>query len=246
MINILLPLGGNDFFSADSFYPKWLVEIKGKPMIQVAIENYKSIASCKPNFIFPVKKESNTKFHLNNILEIVTEGKCNIISLEQDTGGAACSCLMGVDYINNETPLIIANYDQVFLDGIIDKGIAYFEQNNADAGVICFETVHPRWSYVRTNADDVVVETAEKRPLSKLGIAGFYYFKAGADFVGAAQRSILKDSRIDGKFFIAPVLNELVLQNKKILKYQVDNAQYKSFYTLENVKEFNEAEKPWE
>ena len=38
--------------------------------------------------------------------------------------------------------------------------------SSCDAGVITFESVHPRWSYVRLDSENRVTETAEKRPIS--------------------------------------------------------------------------------
>ena len=52
-----------------------------------------------------------------------------------------------------------------------------------DGGVIVFDSVHPRWSFVRVDKAGFVIETAEKRPISRLATAGFYYFRRGADFV---------------------------------------------------------------
>ena len=37
-----------------------------------------------------------------------------IIKLENETKGAACSAMMAVEYIDNDTPLIISNADQLF------------------------------------------------------------------------------------------------------------------------------------
>jgi len=103
---------------------------------------------------------------------------------------------------------------------------------------VTFESVHPRWSYVRLDKEQYVVETAEKHPISRNAIAGLYYFRHGSDFIEAAMRSIQKDSSIKGNFYIAPTLNELILQGKKIRVAKIDALRYHTFYTSQKIKEY--------
>jgi len=238
MINILLPLvGKSTFFDSPQYrFPKPLIEITGKPMIQLAVDNLGTIDDEK-HFIFVIAKGDCVKYHLDDVLQLLSDSHAEIIKLDGQTRGAACSALMAIDHVNNDIPLIISNADQIF-DEDLNKVIRHFRKENADAGVICFESVHPRWSYVRLDEKGLVIETAEKRPLSKHAIAGFYYFKKGKDFVEAAMRSIYKDARVDDKFYTAPVLNELVLDNKKVLIFQVDNAKYHTFYSPQKIAEY--------
>jgi dTDP-glucose pyrophosphorylase len=113
-----------------------------------------------------------------------------------------------------------------------------FEDKNIDAGVICFTSVHPKWSYVRLDENNKIVETAEKRPLSKNAIAGFYYFKHGSDFVQSAMKSIENDANVNGIYFTAPILNEMVLENKNLEIFKIDSNQYHSFYSPQKIKEY--------
>tara|TARA_R110001583_G_scaffold111063_2_gene260140 strand:+ start:17290 stop:18018 length:729 start_codon:yes stop_codon:yes gene_type:complete len=236
MINILIPLAGkNQFFPVDEFpFPKPLIEFNGRTMIEHIIDNFSSIEGEK-KFIFIVNSRDCKKYHLDNVLNILTENKSIIIKLNSDTKGAACSAMMASEFIDNNVPLIISNADQLFdvnLQGIISS----FE--NSDCGVITFESIHPRWSYVKLDENRQVVETAEKRPISKAAIAGFYYFKQGSDFISAASRMIKKDANVDGVYYIAPCLNEMILNNKTINIFSIDNEVYHTFYTPQKIKEY--------
>jgi len=104
--------------------------------------------------------------------------------------------------------------------------------------VVTFESVHPRWSYVRLNEQGLVVETAEKRPISRNAIAGLYHFKHGKDFVNSAMRMIQKDSSVNGSYFISPTLNEMILTGKTITTVKVDAEKYHTFYTPQKIKEY--------
>lgn len=236
MINIMIPMAGkSQYFSESEFpFPKPLIEIGQRTVIEHVIQNLSS-AGPDVQFIFVLSSADCRKFHLDSTLNIITDHKCKIVRLDNETRGAACSALMAISHIANDHPLIIANSDQLFDDSLKDL-IAGLR--DADAGVLTFESVHPRWSYVRLNEQGLVVETAEKRPISRHAIAGLYHFRHGRDFVEAAMRMIQKDSSINGNFYIAPTLNEMILQGKKVKTVKVDVHRYHTFYTPQKIKEY--------
>ncbi|MGB5964501.1 MAG: glycosyltransferase family 2 protein [Sulfurimonadaceae bacterium] len=235
MINVMIPLAGTNPLFPKSEYPfsKPLVEIDGKPMIQLAIENLQTIDQ-DIHFIFLVKAEDCKNFFLDHTLRLLTENQSTIIKIDKDTRGAACSALLAIDEIDNDTPLIICNGDQIIkedLNKIIDHLSTY------DAGVVTITSVHPRWSYIRTDGDEVI-ETAEKRPISKDAIAGVFYYAKGSDYVRAAMEMIKKDAHYNDMYYIASTLNELILENKRIGFYKIPVDQYECFYSPEKIKEY--------
>jgi len=236
MINILIPIAGKtDFFSENDYpFPKPLIEFNGKTMIEHVIDNFSSIKE-KKQFIFIVNSDDCKKYHLDNVLNILTEHKCTIIKIDNETKGAICSAMLAIRYIDNETPLIISNADQLF-DINLQEVVESFKKNSA--GIITFESIHPRWSYVRLDENNQVVETAEKRPISKFAIAGFYYFNKGSDFISSSSRTIKKDANVNGLYYIASSLNELILKNKTINIFRIENSKYHTFYTPQKIKEY--------
>lgn len=233
-MNILIPAAGSSMFFKEYFFPKPLIEINGSTMLEMVVTNLSQIKGNKIIFVFG--KEECNKFHLDDSVKILTEKTGKVIRLKNATAGALCSCLMAVEYINNDAPLIISNADQIFnLD--INLAIEYFKEKKASAGVVTFESIHPRWSYVQMEGEEVV-EVAEKRPLSNHAIAGIYYYEHGSDFVEAAKRAILKECSIENKYYISSTLNELILMNKKVVSYEIDKSQYHSFYSPEKIKEY--------
>lgn len=237
MLNILIPMAVKSaFFEGKEYpFPAPLIEVGGKSIIELALENYKALKEPK-RFIFVVTKTDCAKYHIDSVLHLLTNGNCEIVKLHGETKGAACSCLMAIKHINNDEQLVIANGDQIF-DDDISVPLNYLKKN-VDAGAICFNTVHPRWSYVRLDENDRIIEAAEKRPLSNNAIAGFYYFKKGRDFVEAAMSSIRKDASVNGIFYVAPTLNELVLEGKKLGIYKIDNKRYHTLYSPQKIQEY--------
>ena len=236
MINILIPLAGtNQFFSESEYpYPKPLIEIHDKTMIEHVVENFNTIKEEK-QFIFIVNAEDCKKYHLDNVLNLLTDNNCKIITIENETKGAACSAMLGIEHINNDNPLIIANADQIFEEDL-ENIVSSFK--DVDGGVVSFHSIHPRWSYARIDKENYIVETAEKRPLSKHAIAGFFYFKHGKDFIDSSMNMIKKDASVNGLYYISPTFNEMVLKNKKLIIKKIDNKKYHTFYTPQKIREY--------
>jgi len=237
-MNLVIPIASNSkFFSIEEYgYPKPLIEIAGKPMIEHVINNLTQGVDFK-KIIFIVKQDECDKYHLDNTLNLLSPIKPEIIKLRADTQGALCSVLLAIEYINQIEPLVIANADQLFDDGI-SAPIKKFMANDLDAACLTFNSVHPRWSYVRLDEQNLVVETAEKRPISRHAIAGLYMYKRGSDFVERGMDAIKHGTSIDGQYFISPVFNEYVLANKKVGHYEVANARYHTFYSPQKIGEY--------
>lgn len=236
MLKIIIPLAGSSelFINAGYAYPKPLIEIQGIPMIQHVIENIVTLSvPCK--FIFIIKADEASKFHLDNTLRLLSP-ECDVIKLKKTTKGGLCSVLMAIEMIDDDDSLIILNGDQIIQENFNDI-YNFWMNTNTDAGIVTFQSVHPRWSYACTEGE-AVVQTAEKNPISTNAIAGYYYFAAAALFFECAFQVIKNDVQLEGSYYISPVLNEYVLRNKKVLTYPIKGEQYHSFYSPQMVNKF--------
>lgn len=239
MLNILIPMGGiGDFGSEEYRYPKPLIEVNGKPLIELVIAGLDHIKGEK-RFIFIVNAADCQKYHLDNVLQLITDGRGIVIPLEKETAGAVCSALMAIDHIDNDDALMISNGDHIF-DYDLNHAISEFESRGVDAGTVCFDSVHPKWSFVRLDQENKIIETAEKRPLSRNAIAGLYYFRHGSDFVRAAMKTIEKDASVNGHFYVAPTLNELVLEGKNLEIHAIPSSKYHNFYSPHKLREYED------
>jgi NDP-sugar pyrophosphorylase family protein len=240
-MKILVPLAARDqFFKAEEyFFPKPLVEVNGQPMIKLAIENLRRIDT-NAHFVFVVNRDDVRQYNLDNILRLLTDGRCTVVELSYPTKGAVCSSLMAIDHIDDDEPLIIANSDQV-IDADVGELVRSFAKRELDGGVIVFDSVHPRWSYVRQDEQGSVVETAEKRVISRQAIAGFYWFRRGRDFVRASQQLIEHGRSTSGIYYVSATLNELVLDGKRVGAERIATDNYHSFYSPQKLVEYERA-----
>ena len=183
-----------------------------------------------------IRKEDDLRFHLRDVLRLL-DPDAVVIRAEGPTAGAACTALLAIEHVENDAELLIANADQILafdIAAVLDR----FRTRKLDAGTVVFDSVHPRWSFVKTDAEGLVVEAAEKRPISRNATAGVYWFRHGRFFVEAAQAMIRKDAHVNSGFFVCPSLNELVLAQKRVGVERIERSQYISLATPQAVEEY--------
>lgn len=240
-LNILIPLAGagSSFQKAGYSFPKPLIDINGKPMIQVVIENLKPGFAHK--FILVCRDEHYETYSLYQTFDNATGGNYECIRLTAPTLGAACTVLTGIDFINNDDELIIANADQL-IDVGIEPFVEFARKKKLDGALMTFNSSHPRWSYALTDKKEKVIQVAEKRVISNNATVGLYYFRTGNIFVEGASKMIEKDMRVNGEFYVSPVYNELILAGKNVGIYHTGKAQMHSLGTPEDLREYLESD----
>ena len=233
-MKILIPMAGRGkrFEDAGYSFPKPLIDINGKTMIQIIIDNLNFSAE----HILICQKEHYEKYALKELLDLITPN-CKIIQVSEITEGAACTALLSKESINNDEELIIANSDQ-WVNWNNQHFLSFLRDNDADGGIVTFYSTHPKWSFVKLDDEGKVTIVAEKKPISNIATVGIYYFKKGKYFVEAAEQMIGKNIRTNNEFYIAPVYNEMIQSNKKILNYPI--AEMRGLGTPEDLSKFME------
>lgn len=217
-MNVLIPMAGagSRFEKAGYTFPKPLIDVQGKPMIQVVADNINIDA----RHIFIVQKSHYEKYSLENTLKAIVKN-CEIIQVDGVTEGAACTTLLAKELINNDEPLLMANSDQ-FMEWDSNKFMYSMIGDTIDGGILTFESTHPKWSYAKLDDAGFVSEVAEKNPISNLATVGVYYWSKGSDYVKYAEQMIEKDIRVNNEFYVCPVYNEAIADNKKIKVFNID------------------------
>jgi len=215
-------------------FPKPLIEIKGKPMIEWVVKNLTPKTEYK--FIFVCRREHYEKYKLGATLNLLAPS-CKIVISNGDTAGAACTVLLAKEFIDNEQSLLLAGSDQ-FIEGGVDSFLEFTEKEQVDGAMVTFNSAHPKWSFAKVGQHGHVIETAEKNPISENANAGIFYFKTGQEFIRTAESMIKKDIRVHDQFFIAPVYNELILEDKKVKVYEVPSEHVHAWATPEDLENF--------
>lgn len=205
-LNILIPMAGAGSRFADAGYtfPKPLIEVMGRAMIEVVVRNL----MVDGNFIFIVQEDHLEQYNLDRYLRLLAPG-CQIVTVRGVTDGAARTALLASDFIDSDTPLLIANSDQ-FMDWDSSSALYSLGAADIDGGLVTFTSNHPKWSFAKIGSDGFISEVAEKEPISSMASTGVYYWKKGSDFVRFAKQMIEKNIRTNGEFYICPVYNEAI------------------------------------
>lgn len=224
-MNIIIPIAGSNKTANETEYIKSLQEIERKTILQYVFESLHSVKA--EHFIVVLKRADAAKYHLDDIARLLRP-RTEIVMAESETLGAACTCMLAVDKLDMEEPLLITGSDQILLTPP-EKILADFQEHGYDGGVAIFDDIHPRWSYVKLDEKAHVTEAAEKRPISRNAVAGFYYYKKARYFFDAAKEMIRKNANVNGSFFICPAFNEMVLKQQTIGTYRIEKEQYYNF-----------------
>lgn len=218
-MKVLIPMAGEGSrFAKEGYtFPKPLIDVDGKPMIQKVVENLDFVSE----YIFLVRSKHIEKYEgLIDTLKRITNNYCRIVVVDGLTEGAACTALLAREHIDTEEDLLIANSDQ-YIEYERNNFISLKNMTDVDAIVWTFNAVHPKWSFVRTNSRGYITEVAEKRPISDIATCGIYWYRKGSDFVKYADQMIEKDIRVRNEFYIAPVYNELIQDGKALIPFYV-------------------------
>jgi len=218
-LNVLIPMAGagSRFEQAGYTFPKPLIEVHGKPMIQVVVENL----NIEANYIYVVQSKHRKKYNLDTLLNLITPN-CKIVEVDGITEGAACTALLAKEYIDNQAPLFFANSDQ-FVEWDSNEFMYKMQETNCDGGIVIFEATHPKWSFAKVNELGVVTEVAEKNPISNMATVGYYWWKSGSDFVKYAEEMIEKNIRVNNEFYVCPVFNQAISDGKQIRTFNAKN-----------------------
>ena len=217
-MNVLVPLAGagSRFSEKGYVFPKPLVEIKGKPMIEVVVNNLNIDA----NYIFIVQKQHVEKYNIDKMLKLI-KNNARVVEIDGLTEGAACTTLLAKEFINSDDPLLISNSDQ-FIEWNPREMMYTFTSKDFDGGILTFKASHPKWSYAKVDDESIVTEVAEKNPISNNATVGIYYWKHGKDYVKYAEQMIKSDIRVNNEFYVCPVYNEAINDDKRITIGEVE------------------------
>jgi dTDP-glucose pyrophosphorylase len=237
-IVILAVDNGVHELTPDKSYSKNLREIGSDVQIIHVIKSLKKeTAKCNAKISICLSKKECDTFYTDAVIS-QNFPDIQVLQIAGKTRGALATACLALEAIDPRQPVLFVNGDQV-LDVNLSKFISEFQASNFSAGVITFQSTHPRYSYVIEEAGEVI-EVAEKRPISDKATCGYYIFKDVNCFLQASFMSFLKRSPIMDNYFFAPVLNELVLTDKRIQVFDVDPLKYHSLSTLLDIERYRE------
>lgn len=221
MLNIVIPMAGRGsrFANAGFQLPKPLIEIYGKPMIEIVTENVRP--KCEHQFIYLCLSEHLKKYDLEKRLQSISPGSF-IMPVNKVTEGAACTVLLAKELINTNDSLMIVNSDQ-YIETNIDEYLTAIR--DCDGLIMTMKASDKKWSFIQYNEAGYVQLVREKEVISSEATVGIYNFRQGKDFVKYAEEMINKNIRVNNEFYVAPVYNQMIEDNKLIRYYNIGSVE---------------------
>ena len=237
MLTVLVPMmEKNEFFDQTKYQlPLSMIEVAGETILEKAVKSLQTLTE-KIKFVFVVDATTCKRFHIDDSIKMLLRNNVEVIVHDGATHGALCTCLLAIEHIDNETPLVVSNVDQFFKIKLDDYYKSFLDY---DGGVLTFDSVQPRWAYALTDNSHFVKEVAEKRPISRDAIAGLIYFKSGKFFIECAKSAIRKNNRVFDKFYTSAALNEAILNGDNVKMLRIDSTDYISFYSQHKMEEYS-------
>lgn len=189
-------------------------------MIATVIDNLRPRRDHR--FIFICQATHLQDYPLADVLRERSPG-CEIVSLGGVTAGAACTVMLAKQWIDNDTPLMIANCDQ-WIDASIDEYLIDGMKPDVDGFIMTMMDDSPKWSYVQRDDRGQICRVVEKQVVSQEATVGIYNFARGRDFLSATQAMIRDDDRSKNEFYVAPVYSRLIESGGRIETSSIGDA----------------------
>jgi dTDP-glucose pyrophosphorylase len=158
------------------------------------------------------------------------------VTVDSLTEGTACTVLYARSLIRSQTPVVIANSDQIIdikFEDFINDAIS----RKLDGSILTFidEERNSKWSFAKLNADGLVTEVQEKKPISSHATVGIYLFSNGEEFIESVVQMIIENDRVNGEFYTCPTYNYLIRQGRKVGIYNIESSQMHGIGTPEDL-----------
>lgn len=234
MQSIILAAGSTFINDADARYPVSMTEFNGKPLVQWIIEDLLTLPDNK--IVIVVNQDEISRYHIDRTLKLI-DSKITVVGVESNLGGAACSALIGLQYLDEDEEVIIINGNEKLTENhlLLMKQI---HEKQTKAAIVSFDSIHPRYSYAKVDRNDNVIEISEKDPISRNALVGFFWFSKAELIENAIKRMILKDASLNGIFYLSPSINEIILEGIKVALVKIDNSKYHPMKTEWQLNEY--------
>lgn len=223
-MNIIIPVGGRGerFSKAGYTKPKPLIEISDKTMIEKVLSN---INIRKNDIVFIIYKEDLDNY---NFSELITKKypEIKLITLTNDTKGAAETLLFGLNYIFN-------NYKHNKKSLILDCDTFYGEDiinmfNESEDNTVFYSKTDydlPIYSYIEMDNNSNIIKIVEKQKISNNANTGAYGFSDVNKLHEYCKYVIENNITFNNEPYTSCVINEM-LKNDYIFKGKNLNASY--------------------
>ncbi|EKO3409698.1 glycosyltransferase family 2 protein [Vibrio fluvialis] len=219
---IMIPMAGmsSRFFKAGYSKPKYMLEAKGKTLFEHSVLSFEKYFKDEL-FVFVIRDVYETKKFVIDQVKKLGIKDFKIVCLDVETKGQAETVFLGLDSVDDNESLTIFNIDT------FRPEFSYPDLSSKEDGYLeVFQGSGDNWSFVLPENEEstLLVETAEKRPISDLCCTGLYYFNKVSDFKLSYNDYLNKPKELweKGELYVAPLYNFLIKNGKSIHYHKIE------------------------
>tara|TARA_B100001093_G_scaffold444032_1_gene446746 strand:+ start:7716 stop:8447 length:732 start_codon:yes stop_codon:yes gene_type:complete len=231
-MNIIILAAGNRI-NNNLNYPIYMTEINSTPLIHKQIEQMKALKKAK--IIVAVDYEQDKKFHIEKIIKAI-DPNIFVVSIYGSTKGALFSCLLCSDLLDLEEEMIVMScneYIQIDFNDFIKKS----KDNNANAAIATFQSIHPRYSYINKDSEENIVQVTFNGPPTGIACSSLVWQKSAKKFIEECENAILKKIDFNEEFYFNEIINQFILSDQKIYDYGIKKGNYLPLKSKEQIAE---------
>lgn len=223
-MNIVIPMAGRSSSFSDNGIdtPKPYLMIKGKSMVQRAYESL-NLDKYADTVVFIALEEHRKKYDVDNLISSFCS-KAKIIYLHKVTEGPADTLYKAKGLVDNGTPLLQTNVDQV-LEWDSERFINFIKEEDPDAALVTINVVDPHYSFAKYDHKRVAIQVTEKEIISNDGLIGTHYWKHAGDYFASFEKTKVKDIRYNDEFYVSLTFNELIQAGKIVKDYKLKQSE---------------------
>jgi len=208
---IVIPMAGvsRRFSEAGYTVPKYMLDLGGRSVFAHAVGSFSAYFATAP-FLFVARDIAGTPDFIAAECAALGIGHARVHLLDAPTAGQAETVELGLADVPADTAITIFNIDT------FRPGFRYPVFTDSAGYLEVFRGSGPNWSYVRPapGPEPLVLETAEKRPISNLCCTGLYHFAQVGQFRDALAKERVRPSAAE--LYVAPLYNALIAAGTKV------------------------------
>jgi dTDP-glucose pyrophosphorylase len=223
-VHIVVPMAGEGSRFANAGYtvPKPFIEFNGKMMIEHVLD---SLAREGAEYTVIIKQEFKDK-HGEQLAKLQRDYGLKFVTVNGKMQGAATTVMIIHKALNNATPVLFADCDNIFGEGVINRFLDDALERKLEGSLLTFHSTDPRYSFAKTDGEGRVVAMKEKEAISDHAICGAYYFGKGEDFVDATITNVIYGAQQKGEYYMSGAYNPLLERGARVGIYEIGDDEW--------------------
>jgi hypothetical protein len=204
------------------------------------MESLKGYEAEDNRYIFIVRKEDESEQFIKDTCARIGIRDVIVVGLDYLTDGQATTAMLGREYWDKESELMIYN-----IDTYVEAYEMKREDIAGDGYIPCFHAEGEHWSFVKLDENKKAVEVREKQRISDNCTLGAYYFRTCGLYEQMYEEYYADGGKLEkGEKYVAPLYNYMIEKGMDVRISIIDYDKVHVLGTPEELDTFKETYHP--